>query len=205
VPGRRPEPAAGRFVRDVRVEIIMSNFKQKLKAARLPEDSVPVCLRGDLAADFEATERELKRMQEQKSDSLEEGVGPIIDRLDAIRAEMLEHTEDFRIRALPKPAFRALVADHPPRRAAKDDGSEGELDALDVQFGLNRDTFFEALLRASVISPELDEDDWTALFAVLTDRQFGDLTDAAWFLNRGEIDVPFSRAASRAKRTSGAE
>lgn len=183
----------------------MSNFKQKLKAARLPEDSVSVCLRGDLAADFEATERELKRVQESKSDSLEEGVGPIIDRLDALRAEMLEHTEDFRIRALSKPAFRALVAAHPPRRIIKDDGSEGELDAADVNLGLNRETFFEALLRVSVVSPELDEGDWTALLEVLTDRQFGDLTDAAWFLNRGEIDVPFSRAASLAKRNSGGE
>lgn len=183
----------------------MSNFKQKLKAARLPEDSVPVCLRGDLAADFEAAERDLKRAQESRSDSLEEGVGPIIDRLDALRADMLEHTEDFRIRALPKPAFRALVAAHPPRRAVKDDGSEGDLDAGDVNMGVNRETFFEALLRVSVISPELDEGDWTDLFEVLTDRQFGDLTDAAWFLNRGEIDVPFSRAASLAKRNSGGE
>lgn len=183
----------------------MSNFKQKLKAARLPERSEPVCLRGDLVADFEAAERELKRAQESKADSLEDDSGPIVDRIEALRAEMLEHTEDFRIRALPKPAFRALVAAHPPRRKATDDGSEGELDPADVQIGVNRETFFEALLRASVVSPQMDDDDWLALFEVLTDRQFGDLTDAAWFLNRGEIDVPFSRAASLARRSSGGE
>lgn len=180
----------------------MTTFKEKLKAARLPERSEPLCLRGDLVADFEAAERDLKRTQESTTDSLEDGIGPIVDRIEALRAEMLEHTEDFRLRALPKPAFRALIAAHPPRRVQAEDGSEAELEAGDAGLGLNRETFFEALIRASVVSPELDEDDWTALFEVLTDRQFGDLSDTAWFLNRGEISVPFSRAASLAKRNS---
>lgn len=181
----------------------MSTFKDRLKQARLPERSEPICLRGDLVADFEAAERDLKRVQESTTDSLEDGIGPIVDRIEALRAEMLEHTEDFRLRALPKPRFRALIAEHPPRRTQGEDGSEGELDAGDANLGLDRSTFFEALIRASIVSPDLDDDDWAALMEVLTDRQFGDLSDTAWFLNRGEIDVPFSRVASLARRTSG--
>lgn len=178
----------------------MTNFKQKLKAARLPERSIQVCLRGDLTADFEAAERDLKQAQETKNSGMEDGVGPIIDRIDALRAEMREHTEEFRLRAMSQPKFRALVAEHTPRR---DD--EGTVDAADAQMGFNRDTFFDALLKASVISPDLDDDDWTALLDVLTDRQYNDLTDAAWFVNRTEVSVPFSQAASLAKRNSGGE
>lgn len=200
----------------------MGTFKEKLKAARLPERSISVCLRGDLTADFEAAERDLKAAQESSVDSKEGvGVGSIIERIDALREEMREHTEEFRLRAMPQPAFRALVGAHPPRR---DD--EGTLDAGDVQLGFNRDTFFEALLRMSVISPDLGVDvaglikefavsrffpveipdgDWPELLAVLTDRQYNDLTDAAWFVNRTEVSVPFSSAASLAKRNSGGE
>lgn len=179
----------------------MSNFKQKLKAARLPERSVQVCLRGDLTADFEAAERDLKQVQESDFDSKEGGgISPIIERIEALREEMREHTEEFRLRAMPQPRFRALVAEHPPRR---DD--EGTLDASDASIGFNRETFFDALLKVSVISPELDEEDWAALLEVLTDRQYNELTDAAWFVNRHEVSVPFSSAASLAKRNSGGE
>lgn len=179
----------------------MTTFKDKLKAARLPERSVSICLRGDLTADFEAAERELKAAQEATADSKEAGgVGPIIERIDALRAEMIEHTEEFRIRAMPGPDFHAFKAAHPPRT---DD--EGNLNAADAQLGFNIDTFFDGLLKASVISPELDEGDWTALLAVLTDRQYNSLTDAAWFVNRNEVKTPFSSAASLAKRNSGGE
>lgn len=178
----------------------MSNFKQKLKAARLPERSIQVCLRGDLAADFEAAERELRSAQESKSTGLEDGIGPIIDRLDALRDEMREHSEEFRLRAMPQPKFRALMAEHPPRR-----DEEGTLDAADASLGFNRETFFDSLLKLSVVSPELDDDDWTALLDVLVDRQYQDLVDAAWYVNRSEVSVPFSSAASLAKRSSGGE
>jgi hypothetical protein len=65
-----------------------------------------------------------------------------------------------------------------------------------------------ALIRASVFEPELDDEDWEALIGpegILTDRQFGTLSDAAWFLNRGEVNVPFSHAASLARRSTGTE
>lgn len=179
----------------------MTTFKDKLKAARLPERSVSICLRGDLTADFEAAERELKQAQEAVADSKEgAGVGAIIERIDGLRAEMLEHTEEFRVRAMPSPDFHAFKAAHPPRR---DD--DGTLNASDIQLGFNVETFFDALLKASVISPELDEGDWDALLAVLTDRQYNTLIDAAWFVNRNEVNTPFSSAASLAKRNSGGE
>jgi hypothetical protein len=182
---------------------VSSTFRDKLKQAKLPERTVPICLRGDLVADHEALERELKAAQDRPVDSLEgNGVGALVDRIEALQDEMREFTEDFRLRALPRRQFRELVAAHPPRR----DPDSNDPVQEDAVLGVNRETFFDALIRAAVVEPELADDEWTELFdEKLTDRQYGDLEDAAWFLNRAEVDVPFSHAASRAKRSSGPE
>lgn len=201
----------------------MGAYTERLKGAKLPERSVPVCLRGDLVAEWEAAERDLDRAQKQPNSSKEGvGVGALVERIEALQAEMSEHTEDFRLRALPRHKFRKLVIAHPPRK-----DESGEINREDSQLGVDRVTFFPELIKASVVQPELDEDDWRTLLGdtdeviaqleadgkedeiragVLTDRQFGNLEDVAWFLNRADgIDVPFSRAASLARRTTGTE
>lgn len=179
-----------------------TDFKAMLQGARLPERLVSVCMRGDLVADHEAAERELKQAQRAAGNSMEgAGVAEHIERIEALESEMAEYTYQFRIRALPKPKFRAMVAAHPPRR--DDDGDPVREDAA---MGFDREAFFPALIRACTVDPVLDEAEWAELFNErLTDRQFGDLEDAAWFLNRGEVDVPFSLAASRAKRATASE
>jgi hypothetical protein len=179
----------------------MKNFKAMLAEAKLPERTVAICLRGDLVADHEAAERELEVAQKRPADSLEgNGVGAIVDRIEALEAEMREHTYPFRLRALPKPQFRALLAAYPARR-----GEDGEVVDSDRFTMSNLDEMLPALVRACTVDPELDTDEWADLEEKLTDRQQGDLADAAWGVNRGEVDVPFSRAASLAKRTSGGE
>lgn len=182
----------------------MGSYTDRLKGAKLPERTVPICLRGDLVAEWEAAERDLGRAQKQPDDSMEGvGAGALAERIEALQVEMSEHTDNFRLRALPRHVFRTMVVAHPPRT-----DENNEIRREDVQLGVNRDTFFPALIRASVIEPELDDADWEALIGeagVLTDRQFGDLEDAAWFLNRGEVNVPFSHAASRARRSTGTE
>jgi hypothetical protein len=201
----------------------LKNFKAMLAEAKLPEKSVPICLRGDLVADHEAAERDLEVAQKKPADSLAgNGVGEIVERIEALEAEMREHTYDFRLRALPKPKFRAIVAAHPPRR--DEDGSVVEQDRYIMA---NYDELLPALVRACTVDPELAPEDWRFLEvgddeetrarltaegredeireAALNDRQWGDLYDAAWFVNRGEVDVPFSRAASLVKRNSSGE
>jgi len=179
----------------------MKNFKSMLAEAKLPERTVAICLRGDLAADHAAAERELEAAQKRPADSLEgNGVGAIVEHIEALEAQMREHTYDFRLRALPKPEFRALVAAYPPRR-----GEDGEIVDQDRYIMANFDELLPALVRACTVDPSPEEIDWDDLDSKLTDRQQGDLADAAWFVNRGEVDVPFSRAASLAKRSFAGE
>lgn len=169
--------------------------KDLIRSGKLPERSVPVCLHADLVAEHEATERELGQERERPGKRLDAGskVRELSERLTALEARMAEHTIDFRLRAMPRPKWKAFVAEHPPRKT-----DAGEVDERDKFIGVNTEMFFPALVRASVVEPELDDEDWALLLDErLTDRQFDELSNAAWSLNRGEVDVPFSRAASR--------
>jgi hypothetical protein len=177
------------------------DFAALLGRARMPERTVPVCLAGDLAADFEQADRELELAQKKGSDSLAgNGTAALLARIDALSDEMAANTYPFRLRALTRPAWRELCNAHPPR---KDD--KGEPDIGDLQSGVNRDTFMEPLLRASIVDPELSDETFADLVGKLTDRQYEELVRAAWDLNQGEIDIPFSRAALRARRATSGE
>ena len=181
----------------------MTEFKTLLTAARLPERTVPICLRGDLVAEFEGLERQLDEALRVPSNSAEgDGAGPIAERMEHLRKEMREHTYQFRLRAMTRPRWHEFIGEHPPRKAEDSD----EIDARDRLRGVNIETFFPALVRESVVDPVLDPAEWTLLLdQALTDRQFDELANAAWALNRGEVDIPFSPVASRMTRDTGTE
>lgn len=173
------------------------SFIDLLKGARLPEASLAVCLRADLAADYEATEREIEALAESQKAAGSLAGSPtsvLTRRLEELRQEMRAATYTFRLRALSKSAWRALVAEHPPRK-----GDDGEPLPEDARVGIHMEPFLAALIRVSVIDPVMPEEQWAEFVEKITDRQYSDLCDAAWLLNRGEISVPFSPAASRQK------
>lgn len=180
----------------------MTDIKTMLAAARLPERTVPICLRGDLVAAHEQLERQLADIARRPVDSLAgSGAGEIADRIEALQDEMRAATVTFRLRALPKPRWRALLAEHPPRQ--DDDGKPVPEDAA---VGVNLETFWDAIIRPCIVDPVIDDDTWSLMAGDdgrLTDRQMGQLADAAWAVNRGEVNVPFSRAASQARQSTG--
>lgn len=178
----------------------LKNFKEILGTARLPERTVEICLRGDLVADHQAAERELEKAEKQTGNSLAgNGTAEIAERIRAIEAEMQGSIWEFRLRGLPAPKFRAFKADHPIRI---EDGEQNKQDAV---FGFDVDKGFEPLTRMCLVDPELDDETWTDLLDKLTEQQFEELAAAAWYLNRGEVDIPFSSAASRLTQASAGE
>lgn len=179
----------------------MKNFKAMMAEAKLPERTVDLCLRGDLVADFQALEAELDAARIAAGDSLDSGTGEIVERMEAIQAEMRENTYPVRLRAMRGPDFRALLAQHPARR-----NEDGEISPDERSFGFNVDTFFEPLLRACLIDPEIvSKDDWEQFVGGITDYQFNELAITCLTLNRGKVDIPFSLAASMMKSSSGGE
>jgi hypothetical protein len=176
-----------------------ADYKAMRKAAKMPERTVQVCMRGDLVAEFESLERELEQID--GADSLDSGAGALIERMEALQAEMRENTYPVKLRGMPAPAYRAFTAEHPARR---DD--DGEIVEDDKAFGINHDTFWPALIRVSIVDPELPTDaDWDEFEAGLTDFQYGELANVAFTLNRSKVSVPFSLAASRMKASTGGE
>lgn len=164
------------------------DIKQQIREAKLPENTVSICLRGDLVAEFERLDRLRAEQERVVTDSLAgSGVRQIAEQMEALRTEMAGHVMVFRLRALTRPRWRDLMLRHPPRDGHK----------VDTFLGVNEDTFFASLLRECTIEPTLDDDDWTMLLTErFTDQQWDTLTTAAWNLNRKGVDVPFSLAAS---------
>lgn len=168
----------------------MADFAELIKGARLPEDEVPTCLRPDLVRSYEALDRELVEVSESDPDANSVAAGgkaiEIAEQMDALRAEMLEHTHPFAFRALPKPAYRELLDKHPPRKG----------DEQDELMGANLATFPTALIAACAIDPPMTEQQVTELCDLVSDGQVLRFFDCVMRLNRSSVDVPKSALAS---------
>lgn len=165
------------------------DINEALAGAKLPEKTVPICLRGDLQADFEQLEKRLDEAMRGRGDSLAAGstVNQLAEQIESLRAEMEAQTVVFRMRAVPRRQWTALVAAHPPR----DDNN------VDRSLSVNESTFTAALIEACTVDPTLTSEQWTTLLdEQLTEFQYNKLFNAAWSLNARDVDVPFSHAAS---------
>jgi hypothetical protein len=177
------------------------DFAALLAGAKLPERTVSICLRGDLVAEHEELERQLEKAEQSPASSLAgNGADDLAERIEALQDEMQAASYTFRLRALPKPQWRQLIEAHPIRR-----DEQNEILDADRYMLVNTETFPDALIRACLVDPELDDQQWSTLNGSLTDKKYDDLFEAAWGLNRREVDIPFSHAASRMRRGSGEE
>lgn len=161
-----------------------------LDAAALPEKTVEVCLRGDLVAEIEDLERELRDLRTNTETMADRGKARLLaEKIEAARDEMQQYTQVFRLRALNRKAWSALIGLHPPRK--DEDG--------DLALGYNVETFFPALIRGCLVDPQIDDAQWERLDDMLSTRQYDDLAEAAIAVCRRKVDVPFSWAGSAAR------
>lgn len=168
---------------------IVANFDDLLAKTRLPEGSVPICLRGDLVARHEQLERDLAAAQNSDTaGSLAAGgqARKIAEEIEALERDMQEHTHDFVFRGLPAKQYRDLVEAHPPRK-------DNDLDAA---FGADMSTFPVALIAACCVDPVMTVEQATQLADVLTEGQLMTMFTCAVGLNRSQVDVPKSVLAS---------
>lgn len=188
----------------------MADFDALLDEAELPERTVSVCLRGKLRAEWELLNEQLSEAQQRERSSMsDDGGQAVAEQMAELEERMRAGTVTVRLRALGdrdgtpgRTRFNRLVAEHPPR----DDNR------LDATLGVNKDTFFDALIPLSVVDVtahdgdvHVPDDAWVErMLTRITARQFDDLANAAFLLNGGGVDVPFSPAASRLTRDSAA-
>lgn len=179
---------------------------------RRPEKTVPICLRGHLRPEWERLKAAFEAAPDDDHEAMmheRAAKRRLADQMATIEEEMRAGTVEFRIRALPRrrtpgmPAdqvvWHELVERHPPRRDAS-----GKVDPRDAQAGINMKSLLEELVPASVVEPELTAEQWQQLDETLSSGQWEQLALTAFSLNRTEVDIPFSFAASTI-RTSDAE
>jgi hypothetical protein len=166
----------------------VSDISAILAAARPSETTVLLCLRGDLVAEHEQLATELAEVV--KTDPGEEAslagstTGVLAARIRDLESQIREDRVEFRFRALPRARFVALKAKH----------TRGDDD-------LELNPFFTELLAASLTSPAATVDEVQRLANTVSAGQWDQLTGAAWRVNTGGVDVPFSRTASVILRT----
>ncbi|MFI6477359.1 hypothetical protein ACIBH1_05465 [Nonomuraea sp. NPDC050663] len=158
-----------------------------LDGLKLPEDEVPICLRGDLQAKFEELERQLLEARRRPdNDSLAGSGGEarrIAEELVALQQEMKSYERVFLLRARTRKEWSDLAKEHPPRKQ-------------DAPADFNRDTFPVAALAACSVKPRMSEEKAGVLVDRLTQGQWRTMWQVILDLNGGSGEVPFSRAAS---------
>lgn len=187
----------------------MADFEALLDEAELPERTVNVCLQGKLRGDWELLSEQLQEAKQRDRESMsDDGGRSIAEQMEALEERMRAATVAVRLRALEeadgvpgRTRFNRLLAEHPPRKENR----------LDATLGLNKDTFFDALIPMSVVDVTAHDGDvhvpdgkWVnRMLGRITAKQWDDLANAAFVLNGGGVDVPFSPAASRITQDSG--
>lgn len=158
-----------------------------IAAAKLPEKTVELCLRGDLVAQVEDLERQMQAVKPPTDRMVGNVEGrKLAAQIGQLQQQMRSSTIVFHLRALSHREYRDFIVAHPPR----DDNQ------VDAMYGYNRETYFTDLTRLCLTAPELDDEQWEQLLNALTAKQWDELAGAADSLNSDSVSVPFSGAAS---------
>lgn len=129
-----------------------------LRSAKKPVvKTVVIPLDSELVDRYEKARSELEVLR-IRVDANRERDGDLIDKLDAaqdrydaLRAEMEENSVEFKFHSIGRPAYEALLLQHPPTKEQKEAARKvGERAAY------NADTFPPALLAASSFEPKME-------------------------------------------------
>lgn len=200
-----------------------NRLKRALARAGRPERTIPVVFAAHLVAELEQLERDYAAAlvtDAAGAESLESGAeaAAIRERIQRVRADLVESTVIFRLRALEPHVYAEMRDQHPPRPGNR----------IDLNVGFNRDTFIPALVRACTVDPHPDEDDWKLIFgepaeegeadtgeqgdaatvpprrgSLLSHYYWTALGATAWNINEAAVAVPFSSAGFTASPISG--
>lgn len=163
----------------------MTTFEDLLAQARPVTRTVRLCLRGDLIAAREEAERDLAEARALDAQLNRVPEAPAAaERLTALEAEADEAAVEFKIKALSRKAWLALLDQYPP---TEDDEAQG----LEYNEG-----FVPAVIAACASEPAMTTEQAEQLLDVISTRQFMELWGAVMTANLGEDDLPKSLAAT---------
>lgn len=171
----------------------MADILEILGKAKLPESSVTLCLAADLQGRWEELDEQLGAASAEVL-SLGE-VSParkIALQMNELRAQMEASQETFRLRALSAKAWRKILDQQP---------EEGTTDELKASYDDRFHAWVCKVVAVSCYDPGMSIEQADELSQYVSGGQWKQLTDAAWELNGGRRNVPFSSAASALTRS----
>lgn len=176
----------------------MSDIESIIARVKPTEKSVPLCLDGPLAAEYERLEVLLREAGPATSLGDESSAEAIAERMAALHEELLQARVWFRFRAQPKREWRALKGRLPVKQAGQnDDEAADEYHAWVCE--LVAATCYEPVMTAEQAHRLCEGSEQSE---GLTDGQWAALINAAWQVNTDNPTVPFSAAASAVTRRS---
>jgi len=165
-----------------------------LASARRPEDTVPICLRGDLNSRYLDLERRLPHAATAPSNLGERAEASVITEQMAELAEQMADSEvAFSLRALPPRQWLRFHATYPVK--GKDETDDDYSDRL-YEWGCKA-------VAMTCVEPVMTPEQVDELVPLLSTQQWMSLQNRSIMLNTGEVTVPFSVAASEPTPDSG--
>lgn len=183
----------------------MIDFDALIAQASLPEETVPICLDGKLVRRWEALRDHIAADTPAQPANDQRLVSkparhPQQDELDQLTEQVRAKNLPWVIRAMDRDKFAEFVA--MPEFAARKD-AKGEVNPRDRSLGVNTDVFIPALVKASLVDPDVEPDGrWERLRPHLANSQMMRLFNAAWSINNEDRDVPFSPGGSPSQPSS---
>lgn len=163
------------------------DIEELLAEATPQEEALPLCLRGDLRAQWEELDRDFAAASRQAVSLGEPSPAKVIaQRMQELRGEIEAATVQFRLRAVPPRQWSAFRDTRPLKG---DDQSDEDWE--NVWHG-----WICQVVALSCVDPVMTPEQADRLSAKLSNRQWVDLTNTAWRLNEERERVPFSAAAS---------
>jgi hypothetical protein len=156
-----------------------------LEQIRRPTDVVPLCLRGDLIAEWKRLEQAFRDASTTIDDDVTASgrsatAAKLAREMEALREQMQAATEVFTLQASRRPEWLAMYASHKP-----DDGDEA-----------GKEAFAVAIVAAAATDPVMTPAQAEELRDELTDGQWEVVVKTVMALNRTSPGVPYSQAAA---------
>jgi hypothetical protein len=173
----------------------MKTIDEILATARRPEDTVRLCLRGDLVSAFQELERRLPDAATVAANLGERAEASVIaEQMQALREQMAEAEVPFLLRALPPKEWARLQLTRPGEKPKNE---------TDDEYGDRAYQWACVIVAASSVEPAMTAEQVDELVPLLSAKQWSDLYTRSILVNTGDVSVPFSAAASELTRDSG--
>lgn len=164
------------------------SIEEIVARARRPEDTVSLCLRGDLIAQHKTLTRELTTASTVVPSLGERSAAArIAEQICDLERQMRDAETPFTLRAQDPRDWAPFFAGRPIQKKGEPDD----------EFGARWYAWVCGMVSHAAIDPVMTPEQVDSLVPCLSAEQWDELQNAAYVLNAGRVSVPFSEAASR--------